>query len=143
MSETAFAAIWLILCLCGLYTGWDIHSEYSYEPVGPRTFPLILLSLMAICCVLLLLRKSPAPHPVFPVNLKSLLLLMVTLLLYGWLFDTLGFPFSTTLLAFSVSRLFGASRLAAALCSALMGIMLFYLFDHLLGVTLPSGIWFS
>ncbi len=36
MSDRIFAGIWLLLCIGGLMVGWQIHSEYSYEPVGPR-----------------------------------------------------------------------------------------------------------
>ncbi|MDI8993169.1 tripartite tricarboxylate transporter TctB family protein, partial [Salmonella enterica subsp. enterica serovar Anatum] len=36
--------------------GWQIQSEYSYEPVGPRPFPLGIIGLMALCALALLLR---------------------------------------------------------------------------------------
>ncbi len=39
MSDRIFAAIWLALCLGGMVIAWQIQSEYSYEPVGPRPFP--------------------------------------------------------------------------------------------------------
>ncbi|MDI5424986.1 tripartite tricarboxylate transporter TctB family protein, partial [Salmonella enterica subsp. enterica serovar Kentucky] len=35
---------------------WQIQSEYSYEPVGPRPFPLGIIGLMALCALALLLR---------------------------------------------------------------------------------------
>ncbi len=57
MSDRIFAGIWLLLCIAGLFIAWQIQSEYSYEPVGPRPFPMLLLGLMAICAVMMLLRK--------------------------------------------------------------------------------------
>lgn len=47
MSDRIFAGIWLLLCIAGLFIAWQIQSEYSYEPVGPRPFPLGIIGLMA------------------------------------------------------------------------------------------------
>ncbi|BAN97051.1 tricarboxylic transport [Plautia stali symbiont] len=143
MSDRIFAAIWLMLCLAGLFIGWQIQSEYSYEPVGPRPFPLLLLGLMAICAVMMLLRKPDSVQWPVASTLKKLLALCVMLIVYGWLFERLGFALCTTLLTFGIGMLFGARWWAAALSGAVMGISLFYAFDHLLDVTLPFGSWLS
>lgn len=143
MSDRIFAAVWLVLCLAGLFIGWQIQSEYSYEPVGPRPFPLLLLGLMAICAVMMLLRKPDSVQWPVASTLKKLLALCVMLMVYGWLFEKLGFALCTTLLTFGIGILFGARWWAAALSGAVMGISLFYAFDHLLDVTLPVGSWLS
>ncbi|KOC92056.1 tripartite tricarboxylate transporter TctB family protein [Winslowiella iniecta] len=143
MSDRIFATLWLALCLAGLFIGRGIHSEYNYEPLGPRPFPMILLSLMALCAVLLLIRKpdliSWPAKPVF----RRLLMLMVMMLLYGWLFESLGFPLSTALLTFGLGMLFGGVWWASALSGVVIGGVLFYAFDRLLDVTLPLGSWLS
>lgn len=143
MSDRIFAAVWLVLCLAGLFIGWQIQSEYSYEPVGPRPFPLLLLGLMAICAVMMLLRKPDSVQWPVASTLKKLLALCVMLIVYGWLFERLGFALCTTLLTFGIGMLFGARWWAAALSGAVMGISLFYAFDRLLDVTLPFGSWLS
>ncbi|WP_313690097.1 tripartite tricarboxylate transporter TctB family protein [Pantoea sp.] len=143
MSDRIFAAIWLALCIGGLFIGWQIQSEYSYEPVGPRPFPLLLLGLMGICALLMLLRKPDAVLWPAPAILKKLLTLSIMLVLYGWLFEQLGFALCTTLLTFGIGLLFGARWWAAVISGGVMGMALFYAFDHLLDVTLPVGSWFS
>ncbi|MGP2449867.1 tripartite tricarboxylate transporter TctB family protein [Pantoea stewartii subsp. indologenes] len=139
MSDRIFATLWLVLCLAGLVVAWQIQSEYSYEPVGPRPFPLALLTLMALCAVMLLLRKPDAIQWPAPQTMKRLVALAVMLFVYGWLFESLGFPLSTALLTFGIGMLFGARWWAAVLSGAVMGWALFYAFDHLLDVTLPAG----
>ena len=139
MSDRIFATLWLVLCLAGLVVAWQIQSEYSYEPVGPRPFPLALLTLMAPCAVMLLLRKPDAIQWPAPQTMKRLVALAVMLFVYGWLFERLGFPLSTALLTFGIGMLFGARWWAAVLSGAVMGWALFYAFDHLLDVTLPAG----
>lgn len=139
MSDSIFATLWLVLCLAGLVIAWQIQSEYSYEPVGPRPFPLVLLSLMAFCAVMLLLRKPDAIQWPTAATLKRLVALAAMMLVYGWLFETLGFPLATSLLTFGIGLLFGARWWAALLSGGVMGWSLFYAFDHLLDVTLPAG----
>lgn len=143
MSDRIFATIWLLLCTGGLFIAWGIQSDYSYEPVGPRPFPMLILGLMAICALLMLFRKAdPVSWPALPM-LKRLLALSLMLFLYGWLFETLGFPLTTTLLTFGMGLLFGARWWAAAICGVVMGTALFWAFDRLLDVTLPIGSWLS
>ncbi|BEO67152.1 tripartite tricarboxylate transporter TctB family protein [Serratia marcescens] len=143
MSDRIFAGFWLLLCIGGLFIGWGIQSEYSYEPLGPRPFPLAILSLMALCAALLLLRRPQAVEWPYHKVLQRLLVLVITLVLYAWGFEWLGFPLATALLTFSIGLLFQASLPAAAISGVVMGAALYYAFDQLLDVTLPLGIWLS
>ena len=143
MSDRIFAGFWLLLCIGGLFIGWGIQSEYSYEPLGPRPFPLAILSLMALCSALLLLRRPQAVEGPHNKVLQRLLGLVITLVLYAWGFEWLGFPLATALLTFSIGLLFQASLPAAAISGVVMGAVLYYAFDRLLDVTLPLGAWLS
>ena len=143
MSDRIFAAIWILLCLGGLLIGWQIHSEYSYEPVGPRPFPLGILGLMLRCAVARLLRRpdtiSWPPRRV----LQRLLVMVIVLLVYAWGFEWLGFPLATALLTAIIGILFGATLPAAAVSGGLLGVLLWFAFDRLLDVTLPLGAWLN
>ena len=134
MSDRIFASLWLALCLGGMVMAWQIQSEYSYEPVGPRPFPMAILGLMAICALLMLFRKPDTIQWPAAGTLKRLVALALMMMLYGWLFETLGF---------AICLLFGARWWAAALAGLVMGSSLFYAFDRLLEVTLPVGSWLS
>ncbi|MFA3759495.1 tripartite tricarboxylate transporter TctB family protein [Yersinia sp. 2544 StPb PI] len=143
MSDRIFASIWILLCISGLFIGWGIQSEYSYEPLGPRPFPMAILALMTLCAVLLLLRKPDViawPHAKV---LHRLLVMVITLVLYAWGFESLGFPLATALLTFSIALLFEAKIWVAALSGVVLGASLFYAFDYLLDVTLPLGVWLN
>lgn len=142
MSDRIFAGIWLLLCTGGMFIAWQIHSEYSYEPVGPRPFPVGIIGLMLLCSVLLLRRPDVVAWPGRLV-LQRLLTMVVVLMLYAWGFEWLGFPLATALLTAVIGLLFGATLPAAAVAGAVMGIALWYAFDTLLDVTLPLGVWLS
>ncbi|SFU53350.1 tripartite tricarboxylate transporter TctB family protein [Xenorhabdus koppenhoeferi] len=143
MSDRIFAAVWLVLCGIGLFIAWGIHSEYSYEPLGPRPFPIIIISLMAFCSFLLLFKKTDPVYWPTPRVLRRLVLLIVSLVIYAWLFEWLGFPLATILLTISVALLFNATLLSAVISGIFLGISLFFAFDRLLDVTLPIGHWLS
>lgn len=143
MSDRIFAAIWILLCLGGLLIGWQIHSEYSYEPVGPRPFPLGILGLMLLCAVAMLLRRPDTiSWPPCRV-LQRLLVMVIVLLVYAWGFEWLGFPLATALLTAIIGILFGATLPAAAVSGGLLGVLLWFAFDRLLDVTLPLGAWLN
>lgn len=105
MSDRIFAGIWLLLCIAGLFIAWQIQSEYSYEPVGPRPFPLGIIGLMALCALALLLRHPdtvswPRRHV-----LQKLITMIIILLMYAWGFEWLGFPIATALLTMVIGML--------------------------------------
>ena len=141
MSDRIFAGIWLLLCIAGLFVAWQITSEYSYEPVGPRPFPLGIIGLMLLCAVALLLRHPdtiswPRRHV-----LQKLLTMVIILFMYAWGFEWLGFPIATAILTVVIGLLFGATIPAAGISGSVLGILLWYAFDRLLDVTLPLGAW--
>lgn len=143
MSDRLFAFCWLLLSLGAASLAWQLHSEYTYEPVGPRPFPFVISLLMAMCA-LLILRRTPdrVSWPALAQR-KHLLIMVLALLAYSAGFEWLGFPLATTLFILVGGRLFGAGWRASLLAGPVLGIALFYLFDRLLGVTLPLGAWLS
>ncbi|MDC9622832.1 tripartite tricarboxylate transporter TctB family protein [Xenorhabdus sp. XENO-7] len=141
MSDRIFAVVWLVLCGIGLTIGWGIHSEYSYEPLGPQPFPIAIISLMALCSLLLLFKKPELTQWPTAQVLRRLLLLITSLVVYAWTFEWLGFPLATTLLTISVALLFNATLPVAVISGVFLGVSLFFAFDRLLDVTLPLGNW--
>ena len=70
-------------------------------------------------------------------------LLFLVVLGYALLFDRLGFVIATALVTLPVARLFGASWKQALASGVGLGIGLFYFFDRLLDVALPTGLWLN
>jgi putative tricarboxylic transport membrane protein len=141
MSERIFGVCLLCLSAAGLIIGWDLKAAFSYEPVGPRAFPLLVHSLLAVCALLLIVSKRPpttwAPSPVL-LRIGALFLIV---LVYATLFDKLGFVLSTVLMCLPVARLFGGNWRQAAIAAVGLGAGLFILFDRVLDVVLPTGLW--
>jgi putative tricarboxylic transport membrane protein len=143
MSDRIFAGISVLLCLGGLMVAWQLQSEYSYEPVGPRPFPLGIIGLMLLCSVALLLRRPDVIEWPHHRVLQRLLTMVIVLLMYAWGFEWLGFPLATAVLTAIIGILFGATLPAAGVSGVVLGISLWFAFDRLLDVTLPLGTWLN
>lgn len=140
MYVRLFSALWLLLCIWLATIAWGFTAPFAYDPVGPRAYPLLLLSLMAIGSLWLVIKPGEhQTHMHLPAAIRSLLCIF-TLLAYALLFEPLGFILSTSLATFALGLLFTGRPLACAISSVLMGLLLFGLFDYLLDVPLPLGV---
>ena len=140
MSDRIFTAIFLVV-LAGLaWVAWKIDAPFSYEPIGPKAYPLLLFGLMAACAVWILVK--PDAKAEWPEG-RSLRLkvagLLGILLAWALLFHPLGFIVSTTLASIAIGRLFDAPWRANVVAGVVSGVSLYLFFDKLLAVALPSG----
>lgn len=143
-STKIFSLIVFVLCLLGIYIGWDLSTPFHYEPLGPRPFPLGSLALIALCCVLLFFWGDKTE--VFwgdKTLLKNNCILALAFFGLVLSFEEIGFILSTAVFSFVCSLLFGARFKQAALYSILQSCFLFYAFERWLDVTLPIGYIFT
>jgi len=143
MSDRIFAVVWLFVLAATAWVGWRIEAQFSYEPIGPRAYPLLLCGLMAAGALRLLFKPDPQAHwPRGALGVKVAGLLMV---LFAWslLFEPLGFILATALSGFAIARLFDAPRIPSAACAIALAVVLYFFFDKLLDVNLPLGRLFT
>ena len=58
MVDRIVAAVFLLLTLGYGYVGSGYDAQFSYEPIGPRAFPLLLAGIAAACWLWLVLRPK-------------------------------------------------------------------------------------
>lgn len=140
-AERIFSALLLVTSLFFLWLAWGYTAPIAYDPLGPRPYPVLILSLLAACCLFLAVRpkqeKIELNHT--PHLITKLMLCLAAMLLYAIFFELLGFPLATALMAFAIGKLFGGKTLPCAVSGVAMGIGLFFLFNNLLDVVLPAG----
>ncbi|MEH6566609.1 MAG: tripartite tricarboxylate transporter TctB family protein [Halopseudomonas sp.] len=145
LYQRLFAAGLLLACLCLGTIAWGFHAPFSYEPVGPRAYPLMLLILLALGALVLLIKpaleSSPSDEPALtrPMLIKVAVCLALLLALAS-LFETLGFVPSAILFALGMARLFGGRWLPSTVLAVVLGVGLYFLFDRILDVPLPLGV---
>lgn len=140
MSDRLFAILWLAVMAGMAWIGWKIEAPFSYEPIGPKAYPLLLCGLMAACAVWLAFKPdAEADWPVGrPLQVKVASLLGIV---FAWalLFQPLGFIASTILASAAIGRLFDAPWGKNAAAALVSGVGLYLFFDRLLDVVLPLG----
>jgi putative tricarboxylic transport membrane protein len=140
MSDRILGAVCVIV---GAGMAWAAHgyaAPISYEPVGPRAFPLLMAGLMAAAGAWLVVRPGPQGFGLARDHLKPISFAVVAVFIYAGLFELLGFTLATTVMALPVGMAFGGSWKQSLAGGAGLGLVLFLLFDKLLDVVLPSGV---
>lgn len=96
LYQRLFAGLWLLTCVGLAVAGWRYQAPFSYEPVGPRAYPLLCLALMGAGLAWLIARPTPIRHaedeqPLGGAVLLKVLACIALLLVFAGLFETLGF----------------------------------------------------
>ncbi|MDO5057907.1 MAG: tripartite tricarboxylate transporter TctB family protein [Lautropia sp.] len=129
--------------LVAAFMAWhahDLQAPVSYEPIGPRAFPLIIAAVMALCGLRLVLQgggQAESNPPGANLRIAAFFLVLVG---YALIFDGAGFIVATTLMSALVGRLFGGRWLPSVLGGLVLGVTLYFLFDRVLDVVLPAGL---
>lgn len=125
------------------------------QTIGPEFVPIAVLSLIILFAIVIFvdttreMTKSqpppdaPAAQPASVGYKKNmtLVLIIVGLVLYGVILETVGFVISTTLLILWAARLFEKGKwVRNSIVGILFSIVVYYCFVQLLEVSLPAGV---
>lgn len=144
MSQRIFAAVLLLACMGLSIIAWGYHAPYSYEPVGPRAYPLLLLTIMGLGALYLLIKPAGTSNeegepPLDKHVISKVTVCVVLFILYAALFEVLGFVPSSVLFGIAMARLYAGTWLASIVSGLLLAVGLYFLFDRVLDVPLPLG----
>ncbi|WP_367083606.1 tripartite tricarboxylate transporter TctB family protein [Pseudomonas sp. HOU2] len=145
LLQRIFASVLLLACVGLALMAWPYQAAFSYEPVGPRAFPLLMLGLMAAALLYMVFRPAPIKHseeepPLDRQTLTKIGVCVLLLLVFAGLFEPLGFILSSILIGIPMARLYGGRWLPSIVVTTLMAIGLYLLFDRLMDVPLPLGL---
>lgn len=141
--ERLFSGLLALVSLGCIYLAMGYTAPITYDPIGPRPYPILIFSMLAVGSLIVAVRPARFTQKIdlgfTPPIIRNLILCTVALLVYGLFFESLGFPIATTLMSFAVGVLFGGSPVKSLIYSALLSVFLYILFDILLDVKLPLG----
>lgn len=145
LLQRIFASVLLLACVGLALMAWPYQAAFSYEPVGPRAFPLLMLGLMGVALLYMVFRPAPIKHsedepPLDRQTLIKIGICVLLLLVFAGLFEPLGFILSSILIGIPMARLYGGRWLPSIVVTTLMAIGLYLLFDRLMDVPLPLGL---
>ena len=143
--QRLFALTLLAACAALAVMAWPYQAAFSYEPVGPRAYPLLMLALMGMALLYLAIRPTPIVRKddepeLDRETLTKIGLCTALLLVFAATFESLGFILSSTLIGIPMARLYGGRWLPSTVIVGLMSIALYLLFDRAMDVPLPLGL---
>lgn len=142
--ERLFSGLMALVSLFLIYLAIGYVAPIAYDPIGPRPYPILIFSLLAFGALVVAFRPASFTK-VIDLELtkpivKNLVLCALALLVYGLIFESLGFILATILMSFALGLLFAGNPLKSLIFSVLISIGLYILFDTLLDVKLPLGL---
>ena len=145
LSQRIFAAVLLLACAVLALMAWPYQASFSYEPVGPRAYPLLMLGLMSLALTYMLFRPQPTRHTEEEPALDRETLIKIgicvaLLIVFAATFESLGFILSSMLIGIPMARLYGGRWWPSVVIVSLMAIGLYLLFDKAMDVPLPLGL---
>lgn len=145
LLQRIFASVLLLACVGLALMAWPYQAAFSYEPVGPRAFPLLMLGLMGLGLIYMILRPTPVVHSeedpqLDRDTLTKIAVCVVLLLIFAGTFESLGFILSSLLIGIPMARLYGGRWLPSVVIISVMSVGLYLLFDKAMDVPLPLGL---
>ncbi|MGE8496375.1 MAG: tripartite tricarboxylate transporter TctB family protein [Pseudomonas sp.] len=145
MSQRIFGVVLLLACVALSIVAWGYHAPFSYEPVGPRAYPMLLLILMGLGAIYLLVKPASATAhseepPLDKHVIRKVVGCVVLLTIYAALFEPLGFIFASLVFGIAMARLYEGTWIASVVSGVVLAVGLYVLFDKVLDVPLPLGI---
>jgi len=142
--ERLFSGLMALVCFGLIYLAYGYTAPIAYDPIGPRPYPILIFSLLALGTLVVTFRPAQFTKIIDlgfnKAIIRNLILCVIALLVYGMFFESLGFPVATTLMSFAVGLLFDGKPVKTFIFSVIISIALFILFDLFLDVKLPLGL---
>lgn len=144
LFEKIFISSISIACVVLILVAWQYVAPIAYDPLGPRPYPILLLSLLLVSCIYLLFRPQKLSDHVDigflkPLVLKKVSLSLLFFFIYAFSFEFLGFIAATTIMCCAIGILFGGKIKASFISAISLSVFFYLMFDYGLDVPLPLG----
>lgn len=138
-SDRIFGLILVVVALGYVFSALHIQTSFMSDPVGPKTFPLVVGVLTMMCGIAIFLK--PDPEPDWP-NIKTfgwIGLAVIVLIAYALCLKPLGFLLPTAVTASILAWQITPKPGRAILTGIALSICLFVIFRYALGLGLQAG----
>ena len=139
MGDRVFAGIGLVLAAFFIWQATQIQLSFISDPVGPKTFPIIIGALLGVSSLVILLRPDPKPEWPRAGRLAEVGLAVMVLLAYAYALPELGFVIATTVAAAILSWRLGTRPVVALLAGIGIALGIYVVFHLILGLSLAQG----
>lgn len=135
-SDRIFGVV-VILCALAYTAGaFQIQASFMSDPVGSKTFPLILAGVATICGLVFLLRPDDEPNWPGAMTIANIAISALVMVGYAYTLKPMGFLIPTAICAAILSFQISPRVLPAVLTGLGLSIGLFFIFKYALGLGL-------
>lgn len=141
IADRVLGTVGLALGVAFIWGATRIQTGFIVDPLGPKTFPVIIGSVLAIGSLFVLL--MPEPEPAWPRLSRALEVVAAAAVLIGYALalDPAGFVLSTAVAGALLSWRLGGSLRGAVLTGVGISVGIYVLFHLILGLSLAKGPW--
>lgn len=139
MGDRLFGGIGIVLAAFFIWQATTIQESFIQDPVGPKTFPIIIGLLLGISSLVILLRPDPKPDWPAAGRLAEIAGAVVVLLAYAYALPEVGFLIATAITAAYLSWRLGTAPLHALAAGIAISIGIYVVFHLILGLSLAKG----
>lgn len=136
ISDRIFGAVVTLVALAYIASATQIQTSFLSDPVGPKTFPMLIGAVAAICGIIVVLRPDEDPEWPQLQTLGALVFSVIVLVCYAYALKPLGFLLPTAVTAAILSYQISPRPVPAALAGAGLSLGLFAIFKFALGLSL-------
>ena len=142
-SDRVFGLVVAVVALAYIASARQIQTSFLMDPVGPKTFPIIIGSIGALASMFLVFRPDPDPEWPALRTFGALAAAVVVLVAYAYALKPLGFLLPTAIAAGLLSYQIAPRARFATLAGIGLSVGLFVIFKYALGLglaPLPRGL---
>lgn len=139
MSDRIFGGFGLLLAIFYIWAATIIKDSFMVDVVGPRAFPYMVGTVLAICSIYFMIR--PDSEPAWPAFRKftEIVFAAAVMLLYAWALPKFGFLISTVFATAYLTWRLGTKPLWSLVTGVLTSGGIYIVFHLILGLSLAKG----
>lgn len=144
ISDRIVGLIVLFVALAYIAGATQIQTSFLSDPVGSKTFPMIIGAIAGLCGLVMMIRPDPDPEWPKGRTFFALLVAVAVLVAYAYALKPFGFIFPTAIAAGVLSYQLSPRVGPAVLSGIGLSIGLFIVFKFALGLGLvpfPEGLF--
>lgn len=139
MSDRIFGGIGVALSIFFIWQASIIELSFVSDPIGPKTFPIIIAALLGISSAVIMLK--PDAEPIWPAakNLTEIAISVGVLVAYAILLPEIGFLIATTFASGFLAWRLGTKPMQSAIAGICTSVGIYVVFNLILGLSLAKG----
>ncbi|MCB1507591.1 MAG: tripartite tricarboxylate transporter TctB family protein [Hyphomicrobiaceae bacterium] len=139
MSDRILGAFGLALAIFYAWAALQIQESFLSDEVGPKTFPLIIATILGLSSIAIFIK--PDPDPTWPpmARIVEILAAVVVMFLYAMFLRQVGFVIATAVASAYLSWRLGSSPLMSLPIGVAISVGIYVVFHLIFGLSLARG----